>query len=176
MQPKSHRCLARAVFPNEQDRRKARDWQLEVFQAPEIMNVKASYHSGMIYDCGLWRTVSSNSQQPAARGQTGNFGERERVPRELALVVRPSGRLVGVSLEIHKRPGAVLEEGQVDVPFEEPSAFGLHHDRQLAMAARCGGGALEQRVIERGGHSLDSGLNFLRRRAEYPSVNLGQAR
>src|SRR5260370_22361156 len=84
--------------------------------------------------------------------------------------------MFGVSLEIDHSPGAVFEERQVDVPFEEPPSLGLHHDRQLAMAARGRAGAPEQRVLERGSNRFDGGLNFVRWRAQDPSVDLRQAR
>jgi hypothetical protein len=41
---KTHRRLSGAVLSHQQDRRVATEGQLEILQAPEIMNVETTYH------------------------------------------------------------------------------------------------------------------------------------
>jgi hypothetical protein len=45
LQGKPNGCLARAVLPDQQEGRLAGDWQFEVLQATEVMNVEASHHN-----------------------------------------------------------------------------------------------------------------------------------
>src|SRR6266516_3471415 len=45
---KPGRSLARAILSNQQNGRAIRDWQFEILQAPEVMNVKSPYHEAMI--------------------------------------------------------------------------------------------------------------------------------
>ena len=92
-EPKTHRRLSGTVFSHQQDRRVATERQLEILQAPEIVDVETTYHRQTIVRL-ISAVVNQRSQGNSLHclriSASDNFGATSK--RARARAVSPSLR------------------------------------------------------------------------------------